>query len=130
MASLQVSQIEIGVGDRIRLQAVSWQQYKQILGDLADRRTTRVAYDNGKLEIMLPQPGYEDDKEIISDLVKVLLEEKNTEFRALGSTTFEHQATLKSIEPDQCFYIKNEGNYSGLILHERNGGVRPNDDSV
>ena len=46
MATLQVSQIEMAAGDRIRLQAVSWQQYKQILGDLADSRATRVAYDN------------------------------------------------------------------------------------
>ena len=62
---------------------------------------------------MLPQPGYEDDKEIISDLIKVLLEEQNTEFRTLGSTTFEHQATLRSIEPDQCFYIQNEATIRG-----------------
>ncbi len=42
-----------------------------------------------------------------------MLEEVGTEFRALGSTTFERQTTLKGIEPDQCFYIKNEAAIRG-----------------
>ncbi len=56
---------------------------------------------------MTPLPEREDDKEIISDLVKALLEELDIEFRSLGSTT-KNQAMLKGIEPDQCFYIQNE----------------------
>ena len=57
---------------------------------------------------MVPHQRQEDTKEIVSDLIKALLEELNLEFRSLGSTTFERQAELKAIEPDQCFYIQNE----------------------
>lgn len=110
---LQISQIEFAPGDRLRLTNVSWQQYKQILEGISWHRAARIAYDDGKLEIMIPTSGHEDDKEIISDLLKVLLEEQNKEFRALGSALFEQQATLKGIKPDQCFYIQNEAAIRG-----------------
>ncbi len=79
-----------------------------ILDELGEHRSARITYDNGTLEIMTPLPEREDDKEIISDLVKALLEELDIEFRSLGSTTYKNQAMLKGIEPDQCFYIQNE----------------------
>lgn len=110
---LQISQLDISPGDRTKLKTISWQQYKSILTDLTPHRSARIAYDNGKLEIMVPHQRHEDAKEIISDLIKALLEELNIEFRALGSTTFERQAELKAIEPDQCFYIQNESAIRG-----------------
>ena len=62
---------------------------------------------------MTPLPEHENDKEIIGDLVKALLEELDIEFRALGSTTFKNQAMTKGIEPDQCFYIEHERSIRG-----------------
>ncbi|MGH1395546.1 MAG: Uma2 family endonuclease [Trichormus sp.] len=56
---------------------------------------------------------HEYEKEIISDLVKALLEELYIEFRCLGSTTFKNQFMAQVIEPDQCFYIKNESKIRG-----------------
>lgn len=113
MIALQVSQIEVAPGQCIRINNVSWQQFKNILKDLGEQRAARVAYDNGKLEIMVPLPEHEDDKEIIGDLLKALLEELDTEFRALGSTTFEKPDMPKGIEPNQCFYIQNEAAIRG-----------------
>ncbi|MEM9090763.1 MAG: Uma2 family endonuclease [Cyanobacteria bacterium P01_F01_bin.53] len=105
---LQISQLDIEPGQSVRLRNVTWQQYKKILENLGQHRAARVAYNNGKLEIMMPSIRNEDDKEIISDLMKVLMEECNIEFRAMGSTTFERQPELVAIEPDQCFYIQHE----------------------
>ena len=105
---LQISQLDIEPGQSVRLRAVTWQQYKKILENLGQHRAARVAYNNGKLEIMMSSIRNEDDKEIISDLMKVLMEECNIEFRAMGSTTFERQSELMAIEPDQCFYIQHE----------------------
>ncbi len=113
METLQISQIEIAPGQAVRLSAVSWAQFKNILIDLGEHRAAKVAYDNGILDIMVPLPEHEDDKEIIGDLLKALLEELDTEFRALGSTTFERESMLKGIEPDQCFYIQNEAAIRG-----------------
>ena len=105
---LQISQLDIAPGQSVRLRNVTWPQYKKILEDIGTHRAKRMAYNNGRLQIMVPHSRQEDDKEIISDLIKALLEERNIEFRALGSTLFERQSDLKAIEPDQCFYIHNE----------------------
>jgi Uma2 family endonuclease len=105
---LELNRIHIPPGQRVLLQGVSWQEFEAILEELGEHRAARVAYDNGILEIMTPLPEHEDDKEIIGDLLKALLEELDIEFRTLGSTTFKNQQMLKGIEPDQCFYIQNE----------------------
>jgi len=105
---LELKRIHLPPGQRVLLQDVTWQELETIIEELGEHRAARIAYDKGILEIMAPLPEHEDDKEIISDLVKVLLEELDIEFRCLGSTTFKNQFMAQSIEPDQCFYITNE----------------------
>lgn len=104
---LQLRQINVPPGQRVILENVSWQEFETILEELGEHRSARLAYDNGTLEIMTPLPEHEDNKEIIGDLVKALLEELEIEFRSLGSTTFK-QPTSQGLEPDQCFYIRHE----------------------
>ena len=105
---LELKRIHVPPGQTVILQDVTWTELETILEELGEHRAARIAYDKGRLEIMAPLPEHEDDKEIISDLVKALLEELNIEFRCLGSTTFKNQFMAQGIEPDQCFYIKNE----------------------
>ncbi|HLP89543.1 MAG TPA: Uma2 family endonuclease [Nostocaceae cyanobacterium] len=105
---LELNRIYVPPGQRVLLQNVTWTELETILEELGEHRAARIAYDQGTLELMAPLPEHEDDKEIISDLVKALLEELDIEFRCLGSTTFKNQFMEKGIEPDQCFYIKNE----------------------
>ncbi|MBD2692170.1 Uma2 family endonuclease [Anabaena catenula] len=105
---LELKRIHVPPGQRVLLEDVTWTELEAILEELGEHRAARIAYDRGMLEIMAPLPEHEDDKEIISDLVKALLEELDIEFRCLGSTTFKNQFMEKGIEPDQCFYIKNE----------------------
>nr|WP_250125833.1 Uma2 family endonuclease [Chroococcidiopsis sp. CCMEE 29] len=113
MMLLELSRLSVPPGQRVLLHEVSWQEFELILKELGDHRSARIAYDNGILEIMTPLPEHEDDKEIIGDLIKALLEELDVEFRSLGSTTYKNQAMLKGIEPDQCFYIQNESAIRG-----------------
>lgn len=110
---LALSRIQIPPGQRVVFQEVTWQEFESILKELGEHRADRIAYENGCLEIMAPSPEHEGNKEIISDLVKALLEELNLDFWCLGSTTFKNQAMLKGIEPDQCFYIQNERQIRG-----------------
>ncbi|MEH2280513.1 MAG: Uma2 family endonuclease [Nostoc sp.] len=110
---LELKRIHVPPGQRVLLRDVTWQELEAILEDLGEHRAARIAYDRGILEIMAPLPEHEDDKEIISDLVKALLEELDIEFRCLGSTTFKNQVMAQCIEPDQCFYIKNESKIRG-----------------
>jgi Uma2 family endonuclease len=104
---LELRRLEVPPGQRLLLQEVTWQEFETILEELGDHRGSRLAYDNGTLEIMMPLPEHEDDKEIVGDLIKALLEELDIEFRSLGSTTFKKSQT-QGLEPDQCFYIQNE----------------------
>ncbi|MEO0538163.1 MAG: Uma2 family endonuclease [Cyanobacteria bacterium P01_A01_bin.123] len=113
MVTLQLRQLDVPPGQRLLLHDVSWVEFEAILTELGDQRGSRIAYNNGLLEIMAPLAEHEDDKEIISDFLKVFLEELDIEFRALGSTTFKNAAMLKGIEPDQCFYIQNESAIRG-----------------
>jgi len=108
MVTLQLRQVDVPPGQRLLLHDVSWAEFEAILAELGEHRGTRIAYDQGLLEIMAPLPEHESDKEIIGDLLKALLEELDIEFLTLGSTTFKNEAMLKGIEPDQCFYIQHE----------------------
>ncbi|WP_071191949.1 Uma2 family endonuclease [Trichormus sp. NMC-1] len=105
---LELKRIHVPPGQRVLLEDVTWIELEAILEELGEHRAARIAYDRGILEIMAPLPEHEFDKEIIGDLIKALLEELDIEFVSLGSTTFKNQFMEKGIEPDQCFYIKNE----------------------
>ncbi|MEL7241739.1 MAG: Uma2 family endonuclease, partial [Cyanobacteria bacterium J06573_2] len=105
---LNIRRIDVPPGQRVLLRDVTWEEFEAILDELGEHRASRIAYDRGVLEIIAPLPEHEFDKEIIGDLIKALLEELDTEFLSLGSTTFKNQEMLQGIEPDQCFYIENE----------------------
>lgn len=105
---IALKKILVKPGQQLLLTDISWQEFEDILEDLGEHRASKVAYENGILEIMTPLPEHEINKEIISDLIKALLEELDINFFSLGSTTFKNQSIGKGIEPDNCFYIQNE----------------------
>lgn len=104
---LELRRLEVPPRQRLLLRDVTWQEFETILDELGEHRGARLAYDLGLLEMMMPLPEHEDDKEISGDLIKALLEELDIEFRSLGSTTFKKPQT-QGLEPDQCFYIQHE----------------------
>ncbi len=110
---LQLNQLDVQPGQRVLLKNISWDEFEQILDELGESRASRLAYYKGVLEIMVPLAGHEDGKEIIGDLVKILLEKLDIEFRSLGSTTFKRRDMASGVEPDACFYIQNEAEIRG-----------------
>ncbi|HEY9710789.1 MAG TPA: Uma2 family endonuclease, partial [Oculatellaceae cyanobacterium] len=104
---LALEQIVVQTGQQLLLKDISWQQFETILDELGESRAARLSYSNGFLEIMVPLPEHEKAKEIIGDLVKILLEERQVDFEPLGSTTFKNEQMTQSVEPDACFYIQN-----------------------
>ena len=105
---IALEKIYVPQGQRVLLENISWQEFENILEELGENRSARIAYDQGTLEIMTPLPEHEFNKEIISDLIKALLEELEINFLSLGSTTFKNIKMYQGIEPDNCFYIANE----------------------
>jgi Uma2 family endonuclease len=108
--------LTIEPGEKVTLQPVSWQRFEAILNELGEKRTSRIAYANGILEIIAPLPEHERTKVILADLVKILLKFKKLPWEPLGSTTFKRQNMSAGIEPDDCFYIQN---YKAVIGKER-----------
>ena len=105
---LELKRLYIPPGQKVLLQSVSWQEFETILEELGEKRAARIAYERETLEIMTPLPEHEVDKVLIGDLIKALMEELEIDFYSLGSTTFKSQLMQQGIEPDDCFYIKNE----------------------
>lgn len=100
-------------GHQVQIKDVSWAELEQIIEELGESRAARIAYSDGVLEIMTPLAEHEDDKAIIGDFVKILLEELGKEFRNLGSTTFQNKQMARAVEPDECFYIEHEAEIRG-----------------
>ncbi len=108
MVTLQFRQLNVPPGQRVLLEDVSWPEFEAILEELGEHRGTRLAYSEGTLAIMTPLPEHEVSKEIISDMVKILLEELDIDRECFGSTTFKREDMQHGIEPDNCFYIQNQ----------------------
>ena len=105
---VQLQQIIIPPGQQILMTDLSWKMYEQILTAYENQSGSRINYSQGLLEIMVPLPEHEVDKVIISDLIKILLEELDQDFWSLGATTFRSKKMQRGLEADDCFYIENE----------------------
>jgi Uma2 family endonuclease len=103
---IPLSHIKLAPGSAATITDVSWQEFEAILQELGEKRSPRVAYSQGTLEIMAPLPEHEKPKDIISDIVKILLKASKRKYEPFGSTTFKREG-IAGVEPDACFYIKN-----------------------
>ncbi|MDO9106972.1 MAG: Uma2 family endonuclease [Methylovulum sp.] len=106
---LTLEQLVVPPGTQVLLKNIDWQTFEELLEASSEtRKTPRFSYSHGWLELMSPLAIHEFDKNIISDLVKILLEELDREFIALGSVTLKSEKAKKAVEPDECFYIQHE----------------------
>ena len=110
-----VSQITLSPGSVVTIPNISWLEFESILQELGEKRRTRIAYSESTLEIMVPLPEHERPKDLISDIVKILLKSAGRRYEPFGSTTFKREGAA-GVEPDACFYILN---YQGMINRRR-----------
>jgi Uma2 family endonuclease len=102
-----IEKIVVKPGQQLLLRDISWSDFEEILADLGEHRGSRISYSNGALEIMVPLPEHEKHKEIIGDLIKILLDHLEIDFESLASTTFKSESMNQALEADACFYIQN-----------------------
>ena len=115
MVTLELSQIDVPLGKSLVLRDVSWAEFEAILAELGNHRSTRIAYDNGFLEIMVPLPEHGYFKETIGDAVKDMAEELSVDYASYGSATWRRKAQQAGIESDNCFYFQNEALVRGKL---------------
>lgn len=125
MVAIWLRQLDVPPGQRLLLHDVSWAEFEAILAELGDHRGTRIAYDNGVLEIMAPLPEHEYFKETIGDAVKDISEELNLDYESYGSTTWRKQAEQAGLEPDTCFYFQNEALVRGKLTFDLTQDLPP-----
>lgn len=113
MVTLQLRQINVPPGHRVIFKDVSWEEFEAILEELGDHRASRLVYSKGTLEIRMPSLRHEVDKELVGDMVKILLEELEMDCECFGATTFKCRDMAQGIEPDQCFYVQNHAQMIG-----------------
>jgi Uma2 family endonuclease len=109
-----ISQIELTPGSAIRIGGVTWEGYVALLKELGDDRSTRIAYENGVLEIRMPGQPHESANRVLAAIALTLAEELGFEFNDLGSMTMNRPDLGKGVEPDSCFYIQNAQAGQGL----------------
>ena len=105
---LELQQIIVKPGQQMLLKDISWQHLENILEELGEKRAARISYSHGWLEIMVPLPEHEKDKEIIGELVRILLDYLSIDFEPFGSTTLSQEQMTQAVEPDACFYIQHQ----------------------
>lgn len=93
---------------RTLLENISWQTFKAMLAEMGSSRNTRLAYDNGILEIMTPLMPHENSNRLIEVFVGVLCEELGLEIKRTGSLTLTRDDLGRGGEPDSSYYIENE----------------------
>jgi Uma2 family endonuclease len=109
-----ISQIEITPGSAIQIAGVSWESYMALLQELGDKRSTRLAFVNGVLEIRMPSPKHEVSNRVLAAIALTLAEESGYEFNDLGAMTINRPQLNRGLEPDSCFYIQNAQGGQGL----------------
>jgi Uma2 family endonuclease len=85
------------------LHGVTWSDYQRVLEVRGDRSSPRIAYLEGRLEIMSPSQSHEWIKSVIGRLVEVWCLERGIEFTTVGSWTLEDKASDRGVEPDECY---------------------------
>lgn len=93
---------------RVLLQNISWQTFEMLLAELGEHRSSRLAYDQGTLEIMAPYFEHENDNRLLERFVFAFAEELNIDIKGGGSTTLKRKDLACGLEPDSCYYIQNE----------------------
>jgi Uma2 family endonuclease len=96
---------------------ISWDTYQALLEDLGDGRSSRLAYDQGVLEIIMPSDFHEFINHLLEAMIRALVEELGLRMRGYGSTTLEREDLQKGAEPDCCFYIQNLDRILGKRLN-------------
>jgi len=115
MAGVQTPPQELSprLTQRVTLHGISWQTYKRLLTELGDYRASRLAYDQGVLEITMPSDRHETNKKLLERMIETLTEELNLPAKSFGSTTLNRADLEHSAEPDSCYYIQHVGQIAG-----------------
>jgi Uma2 family endonuclease len=91
---------------------ISWDTYERLLSAFGDRRLPHT-YSNGALEIMSPTQYHDWLKGFVGRLIETAALELDIPIKSIGSTTLRRQMKEQGLEPDECYYVRNETRVRG-----------------
>ncbi len=115
--SVQPSNLRDRSSQHVVLKDVSWQTYQALLHDLGQHRSSRLTYDQGVLEIVMPSELHEIINRLLALIVTALTDELGMKIKGYGSTTLDREDLSRGVEPDSCFYIQNVDRVLGRRLN-------------
>ncbi len=103
--TIPIKNIVLEPGSVLTITDITWEKFEAILEELGEKRSARIAYSNGVLEIVSHSPAHKHSNRIIKHIVTILLDARNLDWEDFGSTTFRRKKKQAGLEPDTCFYI-------------------------
>lgn len=101
---------------RVMFHHLTWANYQQLLQVLGDRRSVRLTYDRGRLELTMPLEIHEFSGELIALFIRILVVERGLKLKSLASTTLNREDLDRGAEPDKAFYIANQPIVAGKTV--------------
>jgi Uma2 family endonuclease len=87
------------------LDGVTWADYQRVLEIRGDRPTPRMAYLEGRLELMNPSKFHESKKSMVGCLLEAWCLDNGVDISPFGSWTLENKETKRGVEPDECYVL-------------------------
>lgn len=91
--------------ERILIRNVSWETYEALLEAVGDG-LPRLTYDEGELELQMPNPPHDTFARFIAFFVAAYAEEVGIRFKATGSATWRREKKKGGLEADESFYFQ------------------------
>ena len=113
------------VDQPVLMDGVSWHTYEALLADGGDHRRTRMAFDQGVLEIVTPSYEHEHVENIVTRVAEALMNARRQDYAPAGSTTFKNQGTERGFEPDASYYVEHAAQVRGLTRIDLETDPRP-----
>lgn len=101
---------------RVVFRDLNWQSYQQILQALGPRRSARLHYNQGILEIVMPLEEHEFYSELIGRFIYFLVSHLGQRIKSMGSTTLDREDLNRGAEPDKAYYIQNQDRVAGKTV--------------
>ncbi len=91
----------------IVLNGATWADYQRVMELRGDRSVPRIAYLEGKLELMSPSHAHEAIKSMLGCLIEAWCLENGVDITPYGSWTHESKRAERGVEPDECYVLGN-----------------------
>ena len=93
-------------GNTIAIRA-DWDEFNALLGELGDRRDTRLSYRNGELDLTVISRDHARAEEVVIDFIHALFSELKMDCTVCSASLFKDDTKQIAVEPEKGFYIRN-----------------------